>query len=136
MKAKSLPKLKAEAQKVFNSYIRKRDEGKPCISCGEKRTLQAGHFYAVGGYDALRYNEDNVNGECAGCNCFSESHLILYGLNLEYRIGFERVQKLHELAKDYKMNGYKWSKPEVMEIIETYKQKLKEWKDQTKEQQD
>jgi len=126
MKAKSLPKLKAEAQKIVNEYVRKRDEGKPCISCGAYRPLQAGHFYAVGGYDALRFNEDNIHGECAGCNCFSESHLILYGLNLEVRIGFERVQKLHELAKEYKMNGNKWSRAEIMRIIETYKKKIHE----------
>lgn len=126
MKSKTLPKLKADAQKVFNEYIRKRDEGKPCISCGQFKPIQAGHFYAVGGYDAMRYNEDNVHGECVGCNCFSESHLILYGLNLEYRIGFERVQRLHELAKDYKINGNKWTKAEILEITEKYKQKLKE----------
>jgi hypothetical protein len=84
-KEKTLPKLKAEAQDIFNAYIRRRDAELPCISCGQYKHLQAGHYHAVKGYDSLRYDEDNVHGECAGCNCFDESHLIGYGRNLVKR---------------------------------------------------
>ena len=125
-KAKSLPKLKAEAQLVFNAYIRKRDEGLPCISCGEFKPLQAGHYFPCQGYDGLRFNEDNVNGECSGCNCFDGSHLIHYGTNLIERIGKERYNKLMSDALAYKQNGYKWSRSEVTEIIAKYKKKLSE----------
>jgi hypothetical protein len=60
-KAKSLPKLKADLQKIFNEFIRLRDKGKPCISCGQpKDYLQAGHFYSVRMYDGLRFNENKT----------------------------------------------------------------------------
>lgn len=120
-KPKTLPRLKAEAQKVFNDYIRRRDADKPCISCGKFAYLQAGHYYAVKGYDGLRYDEDNVHGECAGCNCFDESHLIGYGRNLVKRIGQERYDALVERAAEYKRNGNKWSRSELIEMIEKYK---------------
>jgi len=72
MKKQSLPKLKAKAQIVFNEYIRKRDADLPCISCGEfKDNYQAGHYYAVGGFDGLRFDELNCNKECVRCNCFA-----------------------------------------------------------------
>jgi len=125
-KSKTLPKLKKELQLVFNAFIRKRDEGKPCISCGQFNTLQAGHYFAVGGYDGLRFNEFNCNGECVGCNCFNESHLIGYGENLIEKIGLEKYDQLKQQAKDYKMNGYKFSRSELTELIKVYKQKLKE----------
>ena len=125
-KSKTLPKLKKELQLIFNAFIRKRDEGKPCISCGQFNTLQAGHYFAVGGYDGLRFNEFNCNGECVGCNCFNESHLIGYGENLIEKIGLEKYDQLKQQAKDYKMNGYKFSRSELTELIKVYKQKLKE----------
>jgi hypothetical protein len=126
-KQKSLPKLKAELQLVFNAYIRERDKDLPCISCGlMKQNKQAGHYYSVRGYDGLRYNEFNVNGECSGCNCFDDSHLITYGENLFNRIGSANFEKLKLDAKIYKAIGYKFSKSEIIEKIEYYKTKIKE----------
>lgn len=125
---KPLPKLKNKLQEVFNEYIRLRDQGRPCISCGEMKPLQAGHYFAVKGYDGLRFDEDNVHGECAGCNCFDESHLIHYGVNLEHKIGVEKYIELYEKAEHYKREGYKWSRVELEEKISYYKEKIKEWK--------
>ena len=127
MAKKTLPKLKAELQKVFNAYIRKRDSEDgyfTCISCGVTKTtsqMNAGHFYAVKGYDYLRYDEMNVHGECASCNCWNESHLILYAINLENKLSEAELNELHLKAKFYKMNGYKWSRPELEELIIKYK---------------
>jgi hypothetical protein len=128
-KRKSLPRLKAELQIIFNSYIRERDKNQPCISCGQFKTLQAGHFFPVQGYDALRFDQDNVHGECAGCNCFDEGHLIGYQDNLRARIGNDRLEKLKERARAYKKNGYKWTRSELEEMIITYKNKLKNERD-------
>jgi len=125
-KTVTIPKLKAKAQLVFNAYIRERDKDQPCISCGQFKTLQAGHYYPVQGYDGLRFNEDNVHGECAGCNCFDEGHLIGYGGYLVLRIGVDRLTALGKQAKDYKHNGYKFSRHELLEIIALYKKKITE----------
>lgn len=120
-KTKTLGKLKLDVQKVFNAWVRRRDEGSPCISCGEYKTLQAGHFYPVSTHDGLRYDEDNVHGECAGCNCFNEGHLIAYGEWLPLRIGPERFDALKKRAAEYKQKGYKFSRSELLEIIEKYR---------------
>jgi len=125
-KPKTLPKLKAELQLLFNNYIRLRDKGKPCISCLQGKPLQAGHYFPVQGYDGLRFDEDNVHGECATCNCFDSSHLIWYGKHLEDRIGEQRLLGLNLRAGQYKMNGYKWSRSELIEMIAEYKRKIKE----------
>ena len=124
-KAKSLPKLKAELQKVFNEFIRSRDLNKPCISCGQVKELQAGHFYSVRNYDGLRFDEDNCHGECIRCNCFDDDHLIGYSVNLIRRIGSERFVLLQERAISYKKNGRKWSRSEIEELIRIYKEKIK-----------
>jgi hypothetical protein len=126
-KPKSLPKLKADLQLIFNSYIRRRDEGKPCISCNEpKPYLQAGHFYPTQGYDGLRFDEHNVNGECSGCNCFDSAHLIFYAENLLNRIGKAEFEALKSRAREYKTGGYKWHRSDLIQMIEEYKEKLSE----------
>ena len=127
-KAKSLPKLKAELQLIFNEFIRLRDYGLPCISCGKVTYLQAGHYFAVKGFDGLRFDEDNVNGECQGCNYYDESHLIGYGQNLIEKLGKDRYGELCARATNYKRFGYKWSRSELTEKIEYYKEKVAELK--------
>ena len=129
-KSKSLPKLKADCQKIFNEFIRLRDQGKPCISCGLIKPLQAGHYFPTQGYDGLRFNEDNVHGECSGCNCFDDSHLIHYGDNLKERLGINGFMDLKMKANIYKSSGYKWSRSELIELIEKYKAKVKELRNQ------
>lgn len=127
-KPQSLPKLKAKLQTVFNEYIRLRDKDKPCISCGQFKPLQAGHYFSVKGYDGLRFDDYNCWGECAGCNCFDESHLIGYGERLLERIGSEEFAKLKERAAEYKRNGYKWSRSELQEKIDYYSELVKQMK--------
>ena len=132
-KKKKLQTLLKDFEKIFNRYIRLRDRGKPCISCGEYNELQAGHFFAVSGYKALRFDEDNVHGECARCNCWDESHLINYQDNLESKIG-EDLKDLKDRARQYKagtlnneyyFNG-KWQRLEIEEGIEIYKEKVRQ----------
>lgn len=126
-KKKTLSKLKQDLQKVFNKYIRERDKELPCVSCGQYKTLQAGHYFAVSGYDGLRFDEDNVHGECARCNCWDESHLILYGENLKARIGEERYLALCDRAKAYKMdNSFRWDRAELEELRILYLEKCSE----------
>ena len=124
-KEPTLPQLKQRLQQVFNKFIRLRDYGKPCISCGRKRLLQAGHFYSVKGYDGLRYDEYHVHGECGGCNGFDDMHLLGYSENLKERIGIEEYEALKQRAADYKREGYKFLKSDIIEMIEIYKRKVK-----------
>lgn len=65
---KSLSVAEAMAQKAFNAYVRARDYGSPCISCGKMTELQAGHYRSVGAAPELRFDEMNVHGQCQRCN--------------------------------------------------------------------
>lgn len=115
-KPTTLPKLLEKAQKVFNAYIRSRDEGLPCISCGKYNTLQAGHYVPQKGGSYLRFHEWNVNGECQGCNGFDQFHLIGYRRNLVNKIGEDAVKWLEENRHTVK----KWTRQELEQIIEKY----------------
>jgi hypothetical protein len=118
----SIPKLKAKAQKIFNNYIRERDSEDgffTCISCGKTLPvdrMNAGHYVPVKGGSFLIMHEWNVNGECEGCNCFDEFHLIGYKRNLIGKIGEDAVKWLEEHRRDEK----KWTRQELLEIINKY----------------
>jgi hypothetical protein len=115
-KLKSLSKLLKKAQIIFNAYIRKRDEGLPCISCGKIKELQAGHYVPQGKSSYLRFNEWNVNGECAGCNFFDSFHLVGYRKNLIHKIGIENVEWL----ENNRFILHSWSREQLNFIIEKY----------------
>ena len=118
----SVAQLKTKAQTVFNAWIRKRDEGQPCISCGTGSPNQAGHFYSCGGYSALRFNEDNCHFQCVRCNYFFFFFLNQYRINLEKKIGKDRLQALDDLASQSKRNrGFKFDRFALIEIILKYK---------------
>jgi len=119
---KSVAQIKAEAQAYFNLHIRERDKGRPCISCGEYKKLQAGHYWGVHGYDALRFDLDNAHGECERCNRFDGSHLIRYGANLKKKIGSQRLKALNAKADQYDSGALKKiTRAQAQEVLDLYK---------------
>lgn len=119
-KKTSIPDLIARAQKRFNKFIRERDKGKPCISCGKTNgTLQAGHYYKVN-IASIRFDEDNVHGECEYCNGFDIDHLIGYRKGLVKRYGEDFVKILDIKYDAYKRDGYKWDRFALIDIIQKY----------------
>jgi hypothetical protein len=115
----TIPKLTAKAQKVFNAYIRQRDEGLPCISCGSYNGNQAGHYFSVKGFSALRFNEWNIHLQCAGCNMYKHGNQAMYRIGLVERIGEKAVKELEQEAVHNRIK--KWQRTELNEIIERYK---------------
>jgi hypothetical protein len=97
---KTLNQLASEAQTAFNSFIRIRDYGKPCISCGnlpEQKfggTMDAGHYRSRGAASHLRFNTFNVHSQCVRCNRNKSGNVVDYRINLINRIGLERVERL------------------------------------------
>jgi len=117
-KAKTRGKWAAEAQAAFNSFIRARDAGKPCISCGRhhKGSWDAGHYRARSVVPALRFNELNCHAQCVPCNRHMHGNLIEYRIRLIERIGVELVQWLegsHE-PKHYSISDLKAIKAEYV----------------------
>lgn len=112
-------------QKVFNTYIRQRDKGKPCISCDKpykQNDINASHFFSVGAYPNLRFNEDNVHSSCIRCNKELHGNIKEYDLRLPNRIGTER----YNLLLESRNKPLKLSIEEIKELIAIYKQKTKE----------
>ena len=111
-------------QKVFNKFIRDRDKDKPCISCDKPliNKFDAGHYFTVGAYPNLRFNEDNVHGQCVACNRDKHGNLLEYTESLPKRIGEERFNQLRE-NKNKPLN---LSKTEIIELIKLYKLKIKD----------
>ena len=112
------------AQQVFNKYINLRDNGLPCISCGKTITgrVNASHFYNANNHWNVRFNEDNVHSSCITCNQYLSGNLIEYSERIVKKIGAERYEELKADAKKTR----KFTIEELKEIIETYKQKIKE----------
>jgi Bacteriophage Lambda NinG protein len=115
----SVPKLKLKAQNIFNAWIRERDAGASCISCGSFKADQAGHFYAAGSFNHMRFLEDNCHLQCLQCNYFKHGNLIPYRINLIQKIGLERVEKLDLLAADKGI--HKDDRYFFIEVCEKYK---------------
>lgn len=114
-----------EAQQAFNAWVRARDEGLPCISCGRHHQGQwhAGHYLSTGARPELRYTESNVHRQCAPCNTHLSGNAVLYRIGLIERIGLQAVEWLegpHELPK--------WTADDYRAIRDTYRAKLKELK--------
>jgi hypothetical protein len=124
---KSLGALKEQTQKLVNKYVRERDKGKPCISSGfpYQSNHDAGHCFPVGSYEGLRYDLDNIHGQSVGDNRFKDGNHIEYLRLLPNRIGKERTEALIQRAKDYKKNGYKFSREELYTIQENVKKLIK-----------
>jgi hypothetical protein len=124
----SLPVLLKKAESVFNLFIRLRDKDKGCISCTGK-VEDAGHYLAVGSYSGVRFDEVNVNGQCHhNCNTGKYGNPKAYREGLVKRIGKKKVEQLEQRAKQTKQ--YKWTRGELLEIIETYTVKVKQFKKQ------
>ncbi len=113
-----------ELQTIFNSFIRKRDEGKLCISCLKLMTgkIDAGHFYSVGAYPNLRFNEDNVHAQCNHCNTHNHGNIAEYSINLPYRIGAASYEALGGQRRE----PLKLSIPEIIDLKQVYRDKIKE----------
>ena len=120
-KLKSRSDWMREAQTAFNSYIRARDTGKPCISCGSRTGKKnAGHYRSVGSCPELRFEPLQVWLQCEHCNSYLSGNLINYRIELERRIGTEKlawIEGPHE-PKKYSIDDLKAIKAE-------YKAKLK-----------
>jgi len=102
---------------IFSQYIRLRyskDEMCKCVTCGKQdhwKKQQAGHFISRKHY-ATRWDEDNVQVQCSGCNVFRYGEQYLFSKYL----GSELSEAL--LIKSRKIE--KFTDFELLEMIEIY----------------
>jgi len=125
-KIKSKTEWLNEAQTAFNAYIRARDHGLGCISCGTtKQGIQyhAGHYRTRKAAPQLRFDEDNCHRQCATCNNHLSGNLIKYRMVLQFRIGdkdLERIENDNSQAR--------FTIEDAKRIKSEYKAKLAELK--------
>ena len=95
-KIKTRSELAREAQQAFNTWIRLRDAGRPCISCGRHHQgqMHAGHYLSVGARPELRYEPLNVWLQCAPCNTYLSGNAVLFRQALVREIGQDKVDWL------------------------------------------
>lgn len=112
-------------QRVFNDFIRERDRGEPCISCGTYQAYEwhAGHFRTVAKASQLRYSEDNANKQCHSCNTHLSGNINPYRVNLVAKIGLESVMALENDNKPHR-----YTRDELDAIRKRYRAKLRELK--------
>lgn len=124
MEVKPLSYWMKRAQSAVNAYIRARDAGKPCISCGKpddgSHQRHASHYRSVGGHPELRFCELNIWASCSVCNNYLSGNLVPFRAALVAKIGLDKVEFLegpHE-PKRYRKEDYQAIEAE-------YKAKLK-----------
>lgn len=115
-----------KADKVFSEYIRRRyadDNGvTECFTCGKQdhwKKLQCGHFQSRKHY-ATRWNEDNCQVQCAGCNVFRYGEQYTFGRNLDIYVREGLAEELNILSNKI----VKYDNHDLMSLIEYYQNKL------------
>ncbi|ALX96078.1 protein ninG [Serratia fonticola] len=121
-KVKPLSHWLSMTQRAFNDYIRARDEGCGCISCGTKTATEyhAGHYRTTAAASQLRFNEDNVSLQCASCNVHHSGAITTYRINLIAKIGLERV-----LALENNNTPHRYTREELEALRASYRAKTR-----------
>ena len=121
------PQLMRVAQSAFNVYVRARDAGKQCISCGNQLSINAiggafdcGHYRSVGSAPHLRFDERNAHGQCKHCNRYLSGNHVEYRKGLIARVGIETVEAL-----ECDQEPRKYSKDDLIRLAESYRQQAR-----------
>jgi hypothetical protein len=122
-KLKSKSDWLREAQTACNAYIRERDKGLPCISCGNTRDVKycAGHYKTRGGHPELRFHPFNINLQCDwNCNLNLSGNISNYRPALIEKIGLKNVEWLEGEHEPQNLTI-----DDIKEIKEYYREQLK-----------
>tara|TARA_R110002167_G_scaffold366154_1_gene593274 strand:- start:2575 stop:2973 length:399 start_codon:yes stop_codon:yes gene_type:complete len=123
-------KLKAKLDKLFSEYIRKRDSDHrgicKCISCGKEAeafggSTHAGHLFSRR-YLSTRWDEKNVNSQCAYCNTFLNGNQLKAARGVDAKWGEGTVDELESRIH----TTVKLSRTDYEEAIENIKRKIEE----------
>lgn len=101
---KGVAEWQREAQTAFNRYIRLRDFGRSCASCGgvlagssnylTGSAVDASHYRSRGAAAHLKFNVFNVHAACTRCNRQLSGNAVEFRIRLIERIGLVRVERL------------------------------------------
>jgi hypothetical protein len=106
---------------IFSQYIRLRyskNEIATCVTCGKQdhwKKMQNGHFISRKHY-ATRFDEDNCQVQCSGCNVFRYGEQYLFSKYLGADLSEELLIKSRKIQK--------FSDNELLDMIELYNEKV------------
>ena len=106
---------------IFSQYIRLRyskNEIAECVTCGKQdhwKKLQAGHFVSRKHY-STRWDEDNVQVQCSGCNVFRYGEQYLFSKYLGVDLSEELLIRSRKIQK--------FTDNELLDMIELYNKKV------------
>jgi hypothetical protein len=114
--------LKNKLDAIFSLYVRKRDFGKGCISCGMlhgNNGYQAGHYISRV-HLSTRWDERNVNAQCMPCNVWRRGNAGEYTLGLQAKYGPDIIKELVDL----KHQTVKFNRSDLEAKIEEFRIRL------------
>lgn len=137
----TLAQAKKDVWKVLSVAVRLRDadvHGQvKCISCNYqgyyiKDKIQAGHFFQSRNHPYVRYNFDNLHGQCAKCNLGMHGNVYRYYLGLKEKIGQKRVDTINanaDLPCKITVESLMEIKTQAINLLvkESKKKNLKDW---------
>jgi hypothetical protein len=128
--SKEVTKLKAKADTWHSKYVRYRDGQKidgewqtECITCKvwkPIKLMQCGHFVSRS-CNLLRYDDENTNAQCVGCNMFKGGEQYEYARQLDLKYGDGTAEKLHNQRRQ----THKLTISELEQIIADAKEAIK-----------
>ena len=123
---KTQRELLKSAQSAVNRYVRLRDQGQSCISCGKDLTgiaCDAGHYRSVGSATHLRFYTLNINAQCKKCNHWLSGNVVEYRHGM---IGIYGQKKINEIESMYYTR--KWDKKYLIRLTKIFRAKYRLYK--------
>jgi hypothetical protein len=135
-KKPSLPALVRKADKLFSEYIRNRDatqwvqdetglsvKAGNCITCYKLVAINQAHcgHFIQRGCKTTRFDQRNASLQCPRCNVFRYGEQYKHGLAIDAKFGEGTAQELLDKEIEYYKSGYKYTRQELEEIIERYR---------------
>ena len=121
MKKATRKSLVIKLDTVFSQYIRRKDaidEIATCVTCGKKdhyKKLQCGHWASRRHY-STRWDEQNCNVQCSGCNVFRAGEIYLYTKYLCSQYGENFPEELYIKSQ----KTVKFTDVDLVQMIDKY----------------
>jgi hypothetical protein len=115
-----------EAQAAWNAYVRARDFGKPCCSCGATPeqsfggTMDCSHYRSRGSAPHLAFHLHNAAAACVKCNRYLGGNVVALRAGLVERFGEERI-----LAVEADQRPRNYSKDDLIRIKRIFSKKTR-----------
>ena len=143
VKKRTLAQVKKDVWKVVSLAVRLRDANVhgqcTCISCDTvayyiRDNIHAGHFFQSRNFPGVRWDLDNLHGQCSRCNLGLHGNIYRYYVKLREKIGEDGVNQLNKKA-DLKhketIQELEVLKQQCIDIIlqESSNKRLYDWKE-------